>query len=88
LEFLTALFSMPRRSPCADVAWFASYARDARHRVETADLPAPPPLRTALEEPLGISFSGEKASTSSARHSCRRFSTGILGVGPGIANSR
>lgn len=44
-----------------DVAWFlASYARDARGRVEQADLKALEPIRKALEESLGIKFDGEK----------------------------
>lgn len=61
-EFLTRalLQAAPLTSP-QDVAWFlASYARDARHRVEAAELPALTSLRTALEEALGISFSGDK----------------------------
>jgi len=61
-EFLTRalLQAAPLTSP-QDVAWFlASYARDARHRVEAADLPALASLRTALEDALGISFSGDK----------------------------
>ncbi|MBK9215672.1 MAG: N-6 DNA methylase [Chloracidobacterium sp.] len=44
-----------------DVAWFlASYARDARGRVEQADLHALDTIRKALEESLGIKFDGEK----------------------------
>lgn len=45
-----------------DVAWFlASYARDARARVERAGkLPALAALRTALEDALGISFKDER----------------------------
>jgi len=45
-----------------DVAWFlASYARDAKVRVEEAgDLPALTGVRTALEEALGLKFEGEK----------------------------
>lgn len=45
-----------------DVAWFlASYAREAKARVEEAgDLPALTATRTALEESLGIRFEGEK----------------------------
>lgn len=43
-----------------DVAWFlASYARDARSRIERAALPALNSVRRALEEALGISFGGE-----------------------------
>lgn len=46
-----------------EVAWFlASYARDAKARVETADSPALDKLREALEEALGIRFEGEKGA--------------------------
>jgi hypothetical protein len=45
----------------ADVAWFfASYARDAKARIEQTDLPALATVRTALEEALGLKFEGEK----------------------------
>jgi hypothetical protein len=44
-----------------DVAWFlASYAREARARIEAADLPGLNSVRTALEEALGIRFEGER----------------------------
>ncbi len=44
-----------------DVAWFlASYARDARSRVELSDLHALQPIREALEEALGVKFEGKK----------------------------
>lgn len=44
-----------------DLAWFlASYARDARARVEAAQLPALESLRSALEQALGLKFEGEK----------------------------
>jgi hypothetical protein len=40
-----------------DLAWFlASYAKDAKARVEKTDLPALETLRTALEEALGVTF--------------------------------
>jgi hypothetical protein len=43
-----------------DVAWFlASYARDARARIEAVDLPALAAVREALEEALGMKFSGD-----------------------------
>jgi hypothetical protein len=43
------------------VAWFlASYARDAKARIEDADLPALTNVRTALEQALGIQFEGKK----------------------------
>ena len=44
-----------------DVAWFlASYAREARARVESSDLEELANIRLALEESLGIAFSGER----------------------------
>jgi REP element-mobilizing transposase RayT len=45
-----------------DVAWFlASYARTAKSRVEShKDLPALAAVRNALEEALGMEFTGEK----------------------------
>jgi len=51
----------PLRTP-QDVAWFlASYARDARARVEHhKDLSALAAVREALEEALGMKFEGEK----------------------------
>jgi hypothetical protein len=55
------LSNAPLTSP-QDVAWFlASYARDARRRVERAgDLPALAQVRQALEESLGIAFQDEQ----------------------------
>jgi SAM-dependent methyltransferase len=53
-----------RPAPLADpkvVAWFlASYAREARDRVEGTDLPALAGLRGSLEASLGIDFEGER----------------------------
>lgn len=44
-----------------DVAWFlASYARDAKARIERAELPALAAVRAALEEALGLKFEGNK----------------------------
>jgi hypothetical protein len=55
------LHAAPLNSP-RDLAFFlASYARDARSRVEHAgDLPALTAVRTALEEALGMKFEAEK----------------------------
>jgi hypothetical protein len=54
------LHAAPLASP-ADVAWFlASYARDAKARIEHAELPALATVRAALEEALGLKFEGEK----------------------------
>lgn len=44
-----------------DVAWFlASYAKDARARIDKTELPALEQVRQALEEALGVSFEGQK----------------------------
>ena len=62
-EFLrrAMLHNAPLTKP-EDVAWFlASYAREARGRVEqSANLPALEGLKNALEEALGMKFEGEK----------------------------
>jgi len=63
IEYLkrVMLHAAPLNSP-RDLAFFlASYARDARARVENAgDLPALTAVRTALEEALGMKFEAEK----------------------------
>jgi hypothetical protein len=62
IEYLkrVLLHAAPLGSP-ADVAWLlASYARDAKARVDVAELPALAAVRTALEESLGLKFEGEK----------------------------
>jgi len=62
IEFLkrVMLYAAPLTNP-ADVAWFlASYARDAKARIEDVDLPALTAVRTALEEALGVTFEGSK----------------------------
>ncbi len=44
-----------------DVAWYmASYARDAKARIEEKELPALAAIRGALEEALGVKFTGER----------------------------
>jgi hypothetical protein len=54
------LHAAPLAAP-EDVAWFlASYARDAKARIEDADLPALTAIREALEEALGLTFEGKK----------------------------
>ncbi|MCW3096969.1 MAG: adenine specific methyltransferase [Chthonomonadaceae bacterium] len=54
------LSDSPLREP-KDVAWLlASYAREARARMLSSDLDALKQLRAALEEALGITFTGEK----------------------------
>jgi len=54
------LHAAPLAAP-EDVAWFlASYARDAKARIETVELPALDTVRTALEEALGLKFEGKK----------------------------
>ena len=60
-EYLTRVLlqAAPLTAP-KEVAWFlASYARDAKARMEVqADLPGLATLRTALEEALGLKFTG------------------------------
>ena len=61
-EFLKRVMLRPTQlvNP-QDLAWFlASYARDARVRVEFAELPALTAIRKALEEALGMRFEGER----------------------------
>jgi len=54
------LHAAPLATPEA-VAWLlASYARDAKSRIEAAGLPALASVRAALEEALGLRFEGEK----------------------------
>ncbi len=54
------LHAAPLAAP-RDVAWFlASYARDARARVERSDLPALAEVRAALEGALGLRFEGAR----------------------------
>jgi hypothetical protein len=54
------LYAAPLSSP-KDLAWFlASYARDAKSRIEQAELPALTSVRNALEEGLGLKFEGLK----------------------------
>ncbi len=44
-----------------DLAWFlASYAREAKFRIETGELPALTGIRAALEEALGLKFEGKR----------------------------
>lgn len=46
-----------------DLAWFlAAFAREARQRLETTDPAHLQPLRSALEETLGVRFEGEKGA--------------------------
>jgi len=59
-EFLkrAMLYQAPLATP-RDLAWFlASYAREAKFRIETGELPALAGIRTALEEALGLKFEG------------------------------
>ena len=54
------LSNAPLSAP-QDVAFFlASYARDARARIETVELPALAAVRDSLEEALGMKFTGER----------------------------
>jgi len=61
-EFLkrVMLYQAPLASP-RDLAWFlASYAREAKFRIENGELPALAGIRTALEEALGLRFEGAR----------------------------
>ena len=61
-EFLmrVLLHAAPLTKP-KEVAWFlASYARDAKARIETTPLPGLATLRSALEQALGLKFEGEQ----------------------------
>lgn len=62
IEFIkrVMLHAAPIAKP-EDVAWFlASYARDAKARIEHSDISALETIRKALEDSLGIEFEGEK----------------------------
>ena len=64
-EYLArALSHRTRLTEPKDLAWLlASYARDALARIETAcDAPQLTTLRTALEEALGVRFTGDKGT--------------------------
>ena len=54
------LHAAPLAAPQDLAAFLASYARDARIRLEGHDLPALASLRAAIEEALGMQFEGEK----------------------------
>jgi len=62
LEYLrrVLLHNAPLSAPQDVAALLASYAHDARIRIERADLPAIASLREALQEALGLSFEDEK----------------------------
>jgi hypothetical protein len=54
------LHAAPLAAPQDVAAFLASYARDARARIEHVDLPALATLRGALEDSLAMHFEGEK----------------------------
>jgi len=62
LEYLkrVMLLNAPLTAPQDVAGILASYAHDARLRIEKIDLPALTGLRQALEEALGLRFEGEK----------------------------
>jgi hypothetical protein len=63
-EFLKrVLLSTTMLGKPQDVAWFlASYAREAKYRVEAGHLPSLHLIRSALEEALGMQFDTEKGA--------------------------
>jgi hypothetical protein len=62
LEYLkrVLLLNAPLAAPQDVAGILASYAHDARLRIEKADLPALTSLRQALEDALGLRFEGQK----------------------------
>ncbi|HTE20155.1 MAG TPA: DNA methyltransferase, partial [Armatimonadota bacterium] len=56
------LSGAPLTDPKELATFLASYARDAKARIENSNLPALAKVREALEETLGVSFQGEKAN--------------------------
>jgi hypothetical protein len=62
MEYLkrVMLLNAPLAAPQDVAGILASYAHDARLRIEKADIPALSSLRHALEEALGLRFKGEK----------------------------
>lgn len=62
LEYLkrVLLHNAPLAAPQDVAAILASYAHDARLRIEHADMPALMGLRKALEDALGLHFEGDK----------------------------
>ena len=54
------LHNAPLSSPQDVAALLASYARDAKARIESAELPALAGLRSGLEDALGLQFTGDK----------------------------
>lgn len=61
-EFLkrVMLYQAPLATP-RDLAWFlASYAHEAKFRIESGELPALTGIRAALEEALGLKFEGKR----------------------------
>ncbi len=83
------LSNSPLKEP-KDVAWLlASYAREARSRIIHNDLDALKQLRSALEEALGVTFTGEKATGSSDPPWFKPFSTAFFLPGySGVDGSR
>ncbi|MDI3341304.1 MAG: N-6 DNA methylase [Sphaerobacter sp.] len=62
IEFLrrVMLYGAPLATPRDVAAVLASYAREARARIESMELDALAGLRRALEETLGLTFEGER----------------------------
>lgn len=62
LDFLKrAMLHKAQLDSAKDLAWFlASYAREAKFRVEHGSIPGLAGVRDALEEALGMTFEGEK----------------------------
>ena len=63
-----------------EVAWFlASYAREAKARIDQkATLPEPCAVRSALEQALGLKFTGQEGEHFFRSPLCRRSFTGCF----------
>jgi hypothetical protein len=87
LEYLkrVLLHNAPLAAPQDVASILASYAHDARLRIERADLPALTSLRQALEDALGLRFEGEKGEHFFHSNPLLRC---LLGLGPMGASAR
>jgi hypothetical protein len=83
------LHSVPLTSPEHVAQYLASYAREAKARIENKPLAGMEVVRGALEEALGLKFEGKKRADSSDQLSFRPSSMASSQHGPyGRARSR
>ena len=76
-EFITRALrhNVPITEPWELAQWLASYAKQARQKLERADIHRLDTLRESLEVALGISFSDERGRRFSWLPSCKPCST-------------